>query len=210
MLTLENVYIARDHAPIIAPVSETINAGEVLALMGPSGVGKSSLLAYLSGTLPSGLTGHGEVTLEHLAIQDLPIEKRQLGLLQQSPLLFNHLTVEENLLFAYKSPESRFLRKQAIRSKLGEIGLEGLEHQLPQHLSGGQQARLALLRTLLAKPKALLLDEPFSKLDHSLRTEMRELVLDAIQKTQVPTILVTHDQEDAEVMATRVYSLRSI
>ncbi|MBJ7552631.1 ATP-binding cassette domain-containing protein [Marinomonas ostreistagni] len=178
--------------------------------MGASGVGKSSLLAYLSGTLPSGLTGHGEVTLDHLTIQDLPIEKRQLGLLQQSPLLFNHLTVEENLLFAYKSPESRFLRKKDIRSKLVEIGLEGLEHQLPQHLSGGQQARLALLRTLLAKPKALLLDEPFSKLDHSLRIEMRELVLDAIQKTQVPTILVTHDQEDADVMATRVYNLRPI
>ena len=90
------------------------------------------------------------------------------------------------------------------------MGLQGLEERLPEQLSGGQQARLALLRTLLSKPKALLLDEPFSKLDKSLRQEMRQLVKQAIEKANIPAILVTHDEDDATQLASQIIELQAL
>lgn len=207
MLILKSVSLECPNGSLIKSLSESVNKGECLALMGPSGIGKSSLLAYISGTLPYELQGHGEIWLDDKRIDTLPADKRQLGLLQQSPLLFPHMNVEENLLFALDRKMTRTQRKSYIQQQLEDIGLAGLGERLPHQLSGGQQARLALLRTLLSNPKALLLDEPFSKLDQALRQDMRQLVSKCVKTANIPAILVTHDIDDANAIANRVIEL---
>ncbi|MCO4787024.1 ATP-binding cassette domain-containing protein [Marinomonas atlantica] len=209
MLTLQSIFIESPNGVLINTLSETVNQGECLVLMGPSGVGKSSLLGYVSGTLPRALTGRGEIWLQTRRIDNLPAEQRHLGLLQQSPLLFPHMTVEENLLFALDQKALKTERRQIVNEKLNEIGLPGYGSRLPQELSGGQQARLALLRTLLSNPRALLLDEPFSKLDQTLRQEMRALVGQCIKEANIPAILVTHDKDDAQALGNMTIELTS-
>ncbi|WP_425640826.1 ATP-binding cassette domain-containing protein [Marinomonas gallaica] len=209
MLTLQSVFIESPNGVLIDALTETVNQGECLVLMGPSGIGKSSLLGYVSGTLPKALTGRGEVWLQNSRIDHLSAEQRHLGLLQQSPLLFPHMTVEENLLFALDQKVAKTERRQIVKAKLNDIGLPGYGHRLPQELSGGQQARLALLRTLLSNPRALLLDEPFSKLDQTLRQEMRSLVDQCIKEANIPAILVTHDVDDANALGNRIIELKS-
>ena len=210
MLELTSLQIAHKRQALIKPVSASVNNGEIVALMGPSGVGKSSILAYLSGTLSSGLQGLGQASLNGLQLMQLAPEQRQLGLLQQHPLLFPHMSVAENLMFAMPKGGSQTERYRQAKLHLAEVGLQGLEERLPEQLSGGQQARLALLRTLLSKPKALLLDEPFSKLDKSLRQEMRQLVKQAIEKANIPAILVTHDEDDATQLAAQIIELEAL
>ena len=210
MLELTSVQIAHKRQALIKPVSASVNNGEILALMGPSGVGKSSILAYLSGTLSSGLQGLGQASLDGLQLMQLAPEQRQLGLLQQHPLLFPHMSVAENLMFAMPKGGSQTERYRQAKLHLAEVGLQWLEERLPEQLSGGQQARLALLRTLVSKPKALLLDEPFSKLDKSLRQEMRQLVKQAIEKANIPAILVTHDEDDATQLAAQIIELEAL
>lgn len=208
MLELVNVSINHASKPLFWPVSERIGDREILAIMGPSGIGKSCLLAYMAGTLSTDLTGEGDVVLNGKALNTLPSEKRELGLLQQAPLLFPHMTVEENLLFALRPTKSRKERHQIVWQHLQQVGLDRTKHQLPQQLSGGQQARLALIRTLLSAPKALLLDEPFSKLDKALKSEIRELVLSAVKTANIPAILVTHDEDDTAHLADRTIALQ--
>ncbi len=201
MLTLSNVSLTLNNEYLIKDFSAEISAGKVLAVMGPSGVGKSSLLAYVSGTLAPEIQGSGSVTLVHTELTQVATEQRQLGLLQQAPLLFPHLSVMENVLFAIPREVSKSLRRDQAKAALASVGLEQHENKLPEQLSGGQQARLALIRTLSPKPQALLLDEPFSKLDKALRQDMRELVMQAVCTHQIPAILVTHDEDDARAMA---------
>ncbi|SBS27223.1 Fe(3+) ions import ATP-binding protein FbpC 2 [Marinomonas aquimarina] len=210
MLELVDLQIVRQQQPLIAPITASVAAGQILALMGPSGVGKSSLLAYLSGTLTPELEGRGKAVLNGNSLAHLPPEQRHLGLLQQHPLLFPHMTVAENLLFAMPKGGSNQQRYHTAQQHLQDIGLQGLEARLPEQLSGGQQARLALMRTLVAKPAALLLDEPFSKLDKTLRQDMRQLVKDAIEQAHIPAILVTHDEEDAQELASKIIQLQAI
>lgn len=209
LLKLISVQISHQQRALIEPISASIENGEILALMGPSGIGKSSILAYLSGTLAQELKGTGDVLLDEISLLSLPTERRQLGLLRQQPLLFPHMTVAENLLFAMPKGGSKRQRYEQVKQHLREIGLQGLEQRLPKQLSGGQQARLALMRTLLSKPKALLLDEPFSKLDKTLRQEMRLLVKQAIEQANIPAILVTHDEEDAKELASQIIELQA-
>lgn len=207
MLNLQSISIYSKQQTLLNDISVTVENGEILTLMGPSGIGKSSLLSYLTGTLAKELRGTGEIWLNQERIDRLPPEQRSLGLLQQSPLLFPHMTVAENLLFALKWQGSKQERREKVKNRLDEFGLTDLGERLPNQLSGGQQARLALLRTLLSDPKALLLDEPFSKLDRELRLQIRSLVKQQIEQAQIPVILVTHDQEDAEDLAARIITL---
>lgn len=209
MLELKEVQVSSDEQALIEPITASIGPGQVLALMGPSGIGKSSLLAYLSGTLTPELTGAGDVWLDDTSLISLPTEQRRLGLLEQHPLLFPHMTVAENLLFAMPKGGNKQERLYQAKQHLQDIGLQGLEQRLPEQLSGGQQARLALMRTLLAKPAALLLDEPFSKLDKTLRHEIRLLVKQAIEQAKIPAILVTHDEDDAKALASQIIELRA-
>ncbi|EPU3917052.1 ATP-binding cassette domain-containing protein [Aeromonas hydrophila] len=174
--------------------------GEVLTLMGPSGCGKSSLLAALAGVLPASgpIRLEGDVTLGARRLTQLPPQTRRIGMLFQDDLLFEHLTVVENLMFGMPaSVKGHRTRREKAVATLAQVDLTNQADKLPGALSGGQKARVSLLRALLAKPEALLLDEPFSRLDKPLRAAFRELVFAQIKALAIPAMLVTHDADDA-------------
>ncbi|MCZ4282232.1 ATP-binding cassette domain-containing protein [Kiloniella laminariae] len=175
-----------------------IQPGEITTIMGPSGCGKSSLLSFISGTLAKDFTVDGRVCLGQRDITDSPPEQRHIGMLFQEDLLFPHLSVGENLGFGIPAVvRQKTDRKMLIEQALEEAGLSGFADQDPATLSGGQRARVAVMRTLLSRPSALLLDEPFSKLDSALRERFRTFVFDHARAHNLPTLLVTHDPEDA-------------
>ncbi len=182
---------------LIGPLSLSIAPGEILSLLGPSGVGKSSLLAFVCGVLPRALRGVGRVVLDGENVTALPTQRRRIGILFQDDLLFPHLSVGENLAFGLRTVEhSRRERARLIDEALEAIGLAGFAARDPATLSGGQRARVALLRALLAQPRALLLDEPFAHLDAQTRGVTREFVLEEVKRRRLPTLLVTHDSDD--------------
>ncbi len=169
--------------------------GAVHTIMGDSGSGKSSLLAAVCGTLAPVFSFEGGVTLNGRRIDALPTEQRRVGILFQDDLLFAHMSVRENLLFAVP-PGPRAQRQAAVNRALADLELPGFANADPATLSGGQRARVSLMRALLAQPQALLLDEPFSRLDAALRQRMREFVFATVRARQIPVLLVTHDQAD--------------
>ena len=195
---------------LLLSLDEQISGGEILTVMGPSGSGKSSLLNWLTGTLPNGFTATGEVWLNDKNVSHLPTHLRHIGVLYQDALLFSHLSVAGNIAFAMPKSNKTGDRKQRsekIEQALGQVGLAGMGNRHPDNLSGGQQARVALLRTLLSEPKAILLDEPFSKLDTQLRVDTRQLVFEQIRTHKLPAIMVTHDHGDAEAAKGKVIHL---
>ena len=194
-LSLAQVSISLHGRPLIAPFSLGIAPGETVTLMGPSGAGKSTLLAFIAGDLDSPFSASGHVVLDGTALDGVPPERRHIGRLFQDDLLFPHLTVAENLAFGMpRGPKSERLKK--IEAALAEAGLEGLGERPPHTLSGGQRARVALMRALLARPRAMLLDEPFNKLDAERRAAMRDFVFRHIAATGIPCLMVTHDRAD--------------
>lgn len=182
-----------------------VGPGEILTVMGPSGSGKSSLLAYIAGFLAPVFESKGSVLVNGDNICSLAAERRRIGLLFQDPLLFPHLSVAGNLRFALADTSDD--KDQIIQQGLDEISLAGFDSRDPGTLSGGQASRVALLRLLLSAPSAVLLDEPFSKLDTQLRGEVRELVFGKLRAAGLPTILVTHDQADADTAGGKIHYL---
>jgi putative thiamine transport system ATP-binding protein len=176
--------------------------------MGPSGSGKSTLLTFISGFLDPAFTAGGTVRIGTEPITRLPPELRRVGILFQDDLLFPHLSVGENLAFGRRRDgATRADRRRHIEHVLAEAGLAGFADRDPGTLSGGQKARVALLRTLLAAPRALLLDEPFGKLDKVLRQEFRGFVFDHAGARELPVLLVTHDADDARAAGGLVITL---
>jgi putative thiamine transport system ATP-binding protein len=164
--------------------------------MGASGSGKSSLLAWIAGTLETPpFEAEGRLALDGRDLTALPIQQRRIGLLFQDDLLFAHLRVIDNLLFALPTGP-RAERVAAAEAALADAGLAGFGARWPSSLSGGQRSRVSLLRALLAAPHAILLDEPFSKLDATLRAQMREFTFATLRSRGVPAVLVTHDEAD--------------
>ena len=197
-LSLEGVFIRLRERMLIPPLTCSVAPGEVTTVMGPSGCGKSSLLAFLCGTLDPAFTAGGRVRLGDVEIADLPPERRRIGILFQDGLLFPHMTVAENLAFGLPAGVTgQRARRARVEAALLEAGLAGFGDRDPSTLSGGQRARVALLRTLLSEPQALLLDEPFGRLDLRLRDRFRRAVLDHARSRRLPTLLVTHDPDDA-------------
>lgn len=197
-LRLENLTVTLAGRRLVA-LDLTIGPGEIVTLMAPSGAGKSSALGAIIGTLPPDFAVTGRVLLGGRDVTALPTRLRRIGLLFQDDLLFPHLSVAGNLGFAL--PARLTDRSARIDSALGSAGLAGFGPRDPATLSGGERARVALLRCLLAEPQALLLDEPFSRLDTALRDQMRSLVFDRARSLGLPVLLVTHDIEDARAAA---------
>ncbi|MCE7030227.1 ATP-binding cassette domain-containing protein [Jiella sp. CBK1P-4] len=197
-LRLSGVEIALGGQRLLA-LDHAVPPGDTLTVMGPSGSGKSTLFAFVAGFLDPAFKAQGKVFLNGRDLTRLAPRRRRLGLLFQDALLFPHMSVGENLLFAL-SPEirGRSRRRETAETMLAEVGLDDTFVRDPATLSGGQAARVALARTLLAEPEALLLDEPFSRLDQALRATIRDLVFSRIRERRIPAILVTHDPADAE------------
>lgn len=197
-LELRDVSLSIKGAQLFSPLSIAVHSDHATTVMGPSGCGKSSLLAYICGTLEPVFETRGEVRLSGTDITPLPPEERHVGILFQNDLLFPHLSVGDNLAFGLP-PEirGRDQRRKQIEDALTDADLGGMSDRDPATLSGGQRARVALMRTILSGPRALLLDEPFSKLDADLRARVREFVFAHARANAIPTLLVTHDPADA-------------
>ena len=197
-LVLEGVRIALGGRALIDGLDLTIDAGRCVTLMGPSGCGKSTLLAFVAGFIDPVFDARGRVRVGGDDITASAPQLRRLGILFQDDLLFPHLTVGGNLAFAlHERVRGRDERRARVDAALSEAGLAGFASRHPATLSGGQRARVALMRTLLAEPRALLLDEPFGKLDAPLRDEVRRFVFDHALERALPILLVTHDEADA-------------
>lgn len=195
-LQLKNISLSLNGKPLIAPLALEIAAGEIVTVMGPSGCGKSSLLSYIAGDLGAPLNGQGDVILNGNIMNTIRPEQRRIGRLFQDDLLFPHMTVGENLLFAIqRGPRNE--RETMMKTALQRAELEGFENRPPHTLSGGQRSRISLMRTLLAKPEAMLLDEPFSKLDRTLRSTIRNYTFEHLRARNIPTLLMTHDIGEA-------------
>ena len=190
---------------ILTAMTTGVAPGEVLAVMGPSGSGKSTLLAALTGTLDPAFQMSGRVLLGGTDITNFAPQQRNIGILFQDDLLFPHLSVAENLAFALPSGiRPRATRAKRIHEALAAMDLTGYGPRNPATLSGGQRARVSLARCLLSEPQALLLDEPFSRLDADLRQQIRSLVFNHAKARNLPVILVTHDPADAAAAGGRI------
>ncbi len=187
-------------------IDREIQPGDVLTVMGSSGSGKSTLLAFIAGFLDPVFEASGRITLAGTDITGKPPEHRRVGLLFQDPLLFPHMSVGQNLLFAVRAGD-RDDRNGKVQEALEQAGLAEFHDRDPATLSGGQKARAALMRVMLSEPHALLLDEPFSRLDADRRSRIREFVFAEARRRQLPVLLVTHDSEDAEQAGGPVFHL---
>lgn len=196
-LSLRAVELFKEGSHLLGPIDCDIDAGRPTVLMGPSGSGKSSLLNWLIGALPRAFSARGRVLLDGVEIGHLPTRERRLGILFQDDLLFPHLSVAENLGFGLPAGLPKAERQARISDGLAEAELPGIGARDPASLSGGERARVALMRTLLAEPRALLLDEPFAKLDVALRGRFRSLVLERAAARNLPVLLVSHDPADS-------------
>ena len=197
MLTIRDLSISHATTPLFSGLSLRVEPGEVVTVSGASGSGKSTLLNWLIGDLDPHFSASGELWLNGTRCDRLPTEARHIGLLFQDDLLFPHWSVGHNLAFALPARfKAANERRQRVVDTLADMGLAGFQDRDPATLSGGQRARVSVMRTLLAEPQALLLDEPFSKLDAVLRTQFRAFVFEHISRLRIPTLLVTHDPAD--------------
>jgi putative thiamine transport system ATP-binding protein len=144
------------------------------------------------------LQAKGDIWLNDIPLGNLPVEKRHIGMMFQEPLMFPHLTVAGNLAFGLRRSTSEADRRKTISQHLEQMGMAGFEDRDPMTLSGGQKARVALTRSLLAKPQALLLDEPFSGLDDIIRDDFAQLVKKQIKSRKLPVLMVSHDPRDQD------------
>ena len=201
-LEIKNLSVLLDRQPILRDVSLEVRDGEFVSLLGPSGCGKSTMLKTIAGLLP---VGEGEIFLGGQEVSRVPTHKRGAVVVFQDLRMFPHMTALENVAFPLKMQGVPRKERLTIASEyLKKVQLEGREDQPVSKMSGGQQQRVALARALAAKPKLLLLDEPFSALDENLREDMRLLVKRLQQELGVTTVLVTHDRGESLSMSDRV------
>ena len=194
-ITIE--HLTKDFGSTIAvnDFNAVIESGELIALLGPSGCGKSTMLNMISGILPS---SSGRILFDEDDVTDVTPEKRGVGLVFQNYALYPHMTVLENFAFPLEIKKVKKAEREAKAIEMAKlVHVDMLLDRKPKQLSGGQQQRVAIARALIKNPRVLLLDEPLSNLDARLRIEMREEIRRIQQETQVTTIFVTHDQEEA-------------
>ena len=207
VLRLSDIRLSVRGTPVFKPCTIAVEAGQIVTVMGTSGSGKSSLLAFASGTLGPAFDVQGRIEIDREDITGLAPENRRLGLLFQDDLLFPHMSVAENLAFGLPSSLRGRDRADAVEKALEEAELIGMGKRDPATLSGGQRARVSLMRTLLSGPRALLLDEPFGRLDQDLRDRVRRFVFAHAKRRNLPTLLVTHDPDDAAAAGGPIFKL---
>jgi iron(III) transport system ATP-binding protein len=201
-LSIEGVRLSYGDHRVLDDITLQIRPGEFFALLGPSGCGKTTLLRLIAGFARAEA---GRVAINGEDISGLPPWKRDVGLVFQSYALWPHMTVAKNVAFGLQ--ERRVAKAEVSRrveAALKLVGLSDLAGRRPSQLSGGQQQRVALARTIAVEPKILLLDEPLSNLDAKLRIQVRRELRELQQRLGLTTILVTHDQEEANTICDRV------
>jgi len=205
-LRLHGISRSYDGNPVVRDVNLDARGGEILALLGPSGCGKTTTLRMIAGLVePSA----GEITIDGSPITSVPVHRRNLGMLFQNYGLFPHLTVLENVAFGLTMRGiSKTETTERARQALALARLTGFDDRMPAALSGGQQQRVALARAIVYRPRVLLLDEPFGALDKKLREDMQIELRQLCNELGLTTILVTHDQEEALVLADTIAVMR--
>lgn len=205
ILVLDEIKKNYGDVVVLDGVSASINQGELVTFVGPSGCGKTTLLRIIGGfTTPDG----GRVILDGEVSNDKPPYARDTAIVFQNYALFPHLTVVENIGYGLKIRKwKRSEIEEKVQSLLRLVELEGLGDRGIDKLSGGQQQRVALARALSLEPKILLLDEPLSNLDASLRLTMRHEIRNLQEKLNLTTVLVTHDQDEAMSLSDRIMLL---
>lgn len=195
-LRLSSLNISLGDRCLVNDFSLTVAPGEISTIMGPSGSGKSTILKWIIGILPPELEAKGKLYWGDQRLDQFLPEHRGLGLMFQDHGLFPHLNALQNLMIAIPAHYPRSERETMAHEALAQAGLANYGKRHISSLSGGEQSRLSLLRTLLAQPRALLLDEPFSALDQDRRQRIRDFTYQVVSERQLPTILVTHDERD--------------
>ncbi len=192
-LTDINVELGKKH--ILKNVSLEVKTGQLISLLGSSGCGKSTLLKTVAGIIePSS----GDVLIDGKSVLGIPVHRRGAVIVFQDLRLFPHMTVAENVEFALKmSGMKKQQYREIAREQLEKVRLEGLEDRRISQISGGQMQRVALARAFAVRPSVMLLDEPFSSLDEELRLEMGNLLLELQRESELTTVLVTHDTQEA-------------
>lgn len=195
-LFLHQISLGWPNKPLIDGFSLTIPKGQITVLQGPSGCGKSTLLSAVAGTNEASLSIEGDILLEDRLLNHLPPQERRIAILFQESLLFPHLTVAQNLGFGLPSGIRKTERHKAILQALDDAGLADYGDHDPAHLSGGQKARIAMMRAMLSEPQALLMDESFASLDPELRAQFGQFVAKQIEQRQIPALLISHHDDD--------------
>jgi len=201
-VTLSHISKGFSKVQAVKNLNLEIEEGEFLTILGPSGCGKTTALRLILGALHP---DKGDIYFDGELVTNLPLHQRNVGIVYQNYALFPHLTARENVAFGLKA---RKLPKQEVEAKVKDtfklLQIEGLEERYPREMSGGQQQRIALARTLIVEPRLLLLDEPLSNLDARLRTNLRHELRNFQKWFGITTIYVTHDQEEALAISDRI------
>jgi len=206
MLSVTDLKYEYKDADDVYTYAMSVHAGEIVAILGQSGSGKSTLLDLIAGFLTA---SSGSIKLDERDLTHAAVEKRPMTILFQNHNLFEHLTVQKNILLGVsKVLKENIEDVNKVQDILREVGLEKYEHKLASSLSGGQQQRVALARVLMRREPILLLDEPFTGLDEETRVQMLDLVKKITIENNLHTIMVTHDMQDCERIANRVYQMQ--
>jgi ABC-type sugar transport system ATPase subunit len=200
-ISVKNLYKSFDSS-VLSNVNLDINDGEFVSILGESGCGKTTLLNIICGIETA---DKGSIFFDSTDVSDVDINKRKAVIVDQELLLFPHMTVAQNIGFGPKiAKKDKNEIEQEVLELLEVIGLKGYAHKYPSELSGGEKQRVAIARGIIVKPKVLLLDETFSKLDVTLRKSLREFVKSIHKKYHITTILVTHDRDEAIELSDRI------
>ena len=206
-LSIRGLHKSYGSTPIFSEIDCEIGKGEFITLLGPSGCGKSTLLRCIAGLTP---VDSGRILLDGQDIVPLSPQKRGIGMVFQSYALFPNMTVEQNVAFGLRMQKVKGSEaEQRVKEVLELVELNDFAGRYPQQLSGGQCQRVALARSLVTRPRLLLLDEPLSALDARIRKHLREQIRSIQQELGLTTIFVTHDQEEALVMSDRIFLMNA-
>ena len=195
-------HVSGQSSPIFNHLSLEMSEGEIVAILGPSGSGKSSLLRMICGLTPA---SSGSVQLQGVDITNVAPHRRNIGMVFQGAFLFPHLTVSENIAYGLKMrKETKETQAQRVHEMLDLVHMSDFSQRDVAHLSGGETTRVAIARALAPAPSLLLLDEPLTGLDEHLRSDLAKDLRTALTASHITAILVTHDRNEAAVIADRV------
>lgn len=206
-LSIQGLHKSYGDTAIFSDINCEIAKGEFITLLGPSGCGKSTLLRCIAGL--TGVNG-GQILLDGEDLVPVAPQKRGIGMVFQSYALFPNMTVQQNVAFGLRMQKVKGSEaEQRVKEVLELVELNDFAGRYPQQLSGGQCQRVALARSLVTRPRLLLLDEPLSALDARIRKHLREQIRSIQQELGLTTIFVTHDQEEALVMSDRIFLMNA-